>query len=152
MRSSRSASEPSLRPDDYPFRHRIRVRFAETDLMGVVHHSRYFPYLEEARVAYLVHIGHPYQEWQAAGLNAAVLEAWLRFRLPLRFDDECDVHLRLAAATRTTFEMAYLLTVDGHPAATGATVHGMVTADARPTRLPAWLVDLAAETVLKRFQ
>ena len=84
MRSSRSTAAPSLAPADYPFRHRVRVRFAETDLMGVVHHSRYFPYLEEARVAYLRHLDHPYQEWQAEGLNAAVLEAWLRFRLPLR--------------------------------------------------------------------
>ncbi|MGH9272329.1 MAG: acyl-CoA thioesterase [Ilumatobacteraceae bacterium] len=143
MRSNRSRAEPSLTPDDYPFAHRVRVRFAETDLMGVVHHSRYFPYLEEARVAYLDHLGHPYREWQAAGLNAAVLEAWLRFRQPLQFDDVVDVHLVLAAATRTTFEIAYLLTVDGRPAATGATVHGMVTADGRPGRLPTWLVDLA---------
>jgi acyl-CoA thioester hydrolase len=141
--SSRSRAEPSLAPADYPFHHRVRVRFAETDLMGVVHHSRYFPYLEEARVAYLRHIGHPYQELQKAGLNAAVLEAWLRFRQPLRFDDECDVHLVLASATRTTFEMAYLLTVDGRVAASGATVHGMVTADGRPARLPAWLVALS---------
>ena len=35
--------------------------------MGIVHHSRYFPYLEEARVAYLRHLGHPYQDWQATG-------------------------------------------------------------------------------------
>ena len=77
----------------YPFRHRIRVRFAETDTMGIVHHSRYLPYLEEARVAYLRHLGHPYQEWQAAGLDAAVLEAYVRYRQPLRFDDDVDVHL-----------------------------------------------------------
>ncbi len=142
-RGTRSRAEPSLTPGDYPFAHRVRVRFAETDLMGIVHHSRYFPYLEEARVAYLDHLGHPYRDWQEAGLNAAVLEAWLRFRQPLRFDDEVLVHLVLASATRTTFEMAYLLTVDDRPAATGSTVHGMVTADGRPGRLPAWLVELA---------
>jgi acyl-CoA thioester hydrolase len=56
------------------------------------------------------------------------------------------VHLRLASATRTTFQMAYLLTVDGEAAATGVTVHGMITADGRPTRLPAWLVELGAIT------
>ena len=42
-------------------------------------------------------------------MNAAVLEASLRYRRPLRFDDEVDVHLVLASATRTTFQMAYLL-------------------------------------------
>jgi len=141
MRSLRT--EPSLDPGAYSFRHRIRVRFAETDTMGIVHHSRYFPYLEEARVAYLRHLEHPYQEWQAAGLNAAVLEASLRYRQPLHFDDEVDVHLVMASATRTTFQMAYLLTVDTMAAATGVTVHGLITAAGRPVRLPDWLVALA---------
>jgi acyl-CoA thioester hydrolase len=138
----RVAVEPSLRPEDYPFTHRIRVRFAETDLMGIVHHSRYLPYLEEARVAYLRAIGHPYTDWRDEGLDSPVLEAYVQYRWPLRFDDEVDVHLRLASATRATFQMAYLLTVDAKPCATGVTVHGMITADGRPTRLPAWLVEL----------
>jgi acyl-CoA thioester hydrolase len=140
-------TEPALDPAAYPFKHQIRVRFAETDTMGIVHHSRYFPYLEEARVAYLRHLDHPYQEWQAAGLNAAVLEVALRYRQPLRFDDEVDVHLVVASATRTTFQMAYLLTVDDAPAATGVTVHGLITASGRPVRLPDWLVALAQEPV-----
>ena len=139
----RVAVEPSSRVEDYPFSHRLRVRFAETDLMGIVHHSRYLPYLEEARVAYLRHIGHPYHEWQDAGLDAAVLEVFVQYRRPLRFDEEIDVHLALASATRTTFQMAYLLTVAGDVAATAVTVHGCVTASGRPARLPAWLVEMA---------
>jgi len=138
-------AEPSTRVEDYPFTHRLRVRFAETDAMGIVHHSRYLPYLEEARVAYLRAIGHPYSEWQAAGIDAAVLEAWVRYRQPLRFDDEVDVHLVLASATRATFQMGYLLTVGTAVAATAVTVHGMVTSDGRPTRLSEWLVALAGE-------
>lgn len=134
--------DPSPNVGDYPFGHQIRVRFAETDAMGIVHHSRYLPYLEEARVAYLRHIDHPYTEWQAAGLDAAVLEAYLRYVKPLRFDDIVVVHLMLAASTRTTFQMAYLLTVDDTTAATAVTVHAMVNGQGRPTRLPAWLVDM----------
>lgn len=140
----RVAAEPSLQPADYPFRHRIRVRFAETDAMGIVHHSRYLPYLEEARVAYLRAIGHPYTEWREAGLDSAVLEAYVRYRRPLRFDDVVDVHLLLASASRTTFQMAYLLTLDDDAAATAVTVHGMVTAAGRPTRLPEWLAEMGA--------
>ena len=67
----------------------------------------------------------------------------MQYRQPLRFDDEVDVHLVLASATRTTFQMAYLLTVDGEVAATAVTVHGCVTAAGRPARLPTWLVDMA---------
>jgi acyl-CoA thioester hydrolase len=138
----RVAAEPSLRPDDYSFAHRLRVRFAETDAMAVVHHGRYLPYLEEARVEYLRHLGHPYTEWRESGVDAAVLEVFLQYRQALRFDDVVDVHVRLAGATRTTFQMAYLLARDGAPVATGVTVHGAVTATGRPTRLPAWLVEM----------
>jgi|EndMetStandDraft_8_1072994.scaffolds.fasta_scaffold462642_2 acyl-CoA thioester hydrolase len=140
----RVAVEPSLRAEDYPFSHRIRVRFAETDAMAVVHHGRYFPYLEAARVEYLRHLGHPYTEWRAAGVDATVLEAFMQYRQALRFDDVVDVHVRLAAVTRATFQMAYLLTRDDDVIATGVTVHGAVNADGRPTRLPRWLVEMGA--------
>ncbi len=140
----RLTARPSLDPADYAFAHRLRVRFAETDAMGVVHHSRYLPYLEAARVEYLRHLGHPYAEARADGLDYAVLEAYVQYRQPLRFDDELDVHLRLASATRASFNMVYLLTVDGQARATAVTVHGCVNSAGRPTRLPAWLTDLAA--------
>lgn len=140
----RTSFEPSRSPADYPFSHRIRVRFAETDAMGIVHHSRYLPYLEEARVAYLRDLGHPYTEMRAEGYDYAVLEAFVRYRMPLRFDDLVDVHLILASATRTTFQMGYLLTVDDEIRATAVTVHCCTDANGRPTRLPTWLVDLAA--------
>jgi len=144
----RLSVEPSLDAATYPFHHRIRVRFAETDAMGIVHHSRYLPYLEEGRVEYLRHLGHPYSELRSAGLDYAVLECFVQYRQPLRFDEQVDVHLALASATRASFQMAYLLTVgdaadDREVRATAVTVHGCVNAAGRPERLPAWLVDLA---------
>ena len=99
----RISVEPSRQASDYAFHHRIRVRFAETDAMGIVHHSRYLLYLEEARVAYLRHIGRPYPEWRAAGINATVLEVHLRYVKALQFDDEFDVHVSLAEV-RVMFE------------------------------------------------
>jgi acyl-CoA thioester hydrolase len=142
--------DPSVSPDDYDFVHRIRVRFVETDAMGIVHHSNYLAYFEEARVAYLRDIGHPFTEWRDAGLESPVLESFVRYRQPLQFDEVIDVRLRLAAATRATFQMAYLITVGddtgvARPRATGVTVHGCVTTAGRPTRLPAWLTALAPE-------
>ncbi len=141
----RVAAEPSLRVEDYPFSHRLRVRFAETDAMGVVHHGRYLPYLEAARVEYLRHLGHPYTAWREDGIDAAVLEVFVHYRQALRFDDVVDVHVRLAAVTRTTFQMVYLLTREATPVATGVTVHGAVTPDGRATRLPAWLAELRGD-------
>jgi len=134
--------QPSLEPNDYPFAHTLRVRFAETDAMGIVHHSRYLPYLEEARVEYLRHLGHPYHELRAEGVELAVLEVFVQYRQPLRFDEQVEVRLRLGSASRTSFQMAYLLTVAGEVRATAVTVHGSVTSAGRPTRLPPWLAAL----------
>ncbi len=146
----RLSTDPSTDPADYAFSHVIRVRFVETDAMGIVHHSNYLAYFEETRVEYLAHIGHPFTEWRADGLESPVLESFVQYRVPLRFDDVITVHLQLADVTRATFQMAYLVTVagdDGTPQAraTGVTVHGCTkAATGRPTRLPAWLRDLAA--------
>lgn len=138
----RLAEQPSIDPSDYEFTHQLRVRFAETDAMGIVHHSRYLPYFEEARVEYLRHIGHPYLEIRSTTGDIAVLEAFVQYRQPLRFDDVVTVHLRLGTTTRTTFQMLYLLTIDGAVHATGVTVHGALSPTGRPTRLPEWLVEL----------
>lgn len=146
----RVAVEPSLHVDDYPFHHPIRVRFAETDAMGIVHHSRYLPYLEEARVAYLREIGHPYPQWRAHGIESAVLECALRYRRPLHFDDIVIVHTALAHVTRATFQMAYLLTVEGVAHATGVTVHGCVTSEGRPTGLPTWMLTYPVHAAASR--
>ena len=137
--------EPTLVPADYPYVHHLRVRFSETDAMGIVHHSRYLPYLEEARVEYLRHLGHPYTEMRAEGIDYAVLEAFVQYRKPLKFDDRVAVHLKLGAATRASFQMAYLLAVEGEVRATGVTVHGCVNPDGRPVRMPAWLGELSTD-------
>ncbi len=138
----RISVDPSTEPADYGFSHRLRVRFAETDAMGIVHHSRYLPMMEEARVAYLRHIGHPYQSIRDEGIEMNVLEAFVQYRQPLLFDDIVDVHTSLATIERASFQMAYLLTVDGAIRATGVTAHGCVTPAGRPTRLPQWFRDL----------
>jgi acyl-CoA thioester hydrolase len=139
----RVAVDPSLDPDAYPFHHRIRVRFAETDAMGVVHHANYLLYLEESRVEYLRAIERPYDALRAEGIDLAVLESFVQYRAPLRFDDAVDVHVTMAAASRAVFQMAYLLTVGGAVRAAAVTVHGGVNAAGRAVRVPAWLTDLA---------
>jgi acyl-CoA thioester hydrolase len=138
----RQSLEPSRDPGEYPFAHRIRIRFAETDAMGIVHHAAYLPYLEEARVAYLRHLGHPYEEVRRDGFNFAVLEVVVRYRRPLEFDELVDVRLRAGAVSRASFQLAYLLTVADEVRATAVTVHGCVDPSGKPTRLPAWVGEI----------
>jgi acyl-CoA thioester hydrolase len=136
--------DPALDPGAYEYVHTVRVRFAETDAMGVVHHAAYLPYLEEARVAYLRSVGRPYAEIRASGTDIAVVEAHVRYRCPLRFDDVVRVHVRLGSPTRSTFQIAYLLMVGETAAATAVTMHACLDAvTGRPRRLDPWLADLA---------
>ncbi len=138
----------SLRPSDsladYPFVHRVRTRFAETDAMGVIHHAAYVPYLEEARAALLEWLGHPYEQVRADdGVDFGVLELSVRYRAPLRFGETVDVGAAVGGLTRATFQVAYLLAVDGTPRSTAVTVHGAVDRHGRATRLPSWLAGAA---------
>lgn len=140
---SRQSLEPTLDPADYPFTHRLRTRFAETDAMGIIHHAAYLPYLEEGRVEYLRAIGHPYDAVRGGedkeGRDFPVLEASVQYRQPLRFDEEVDVSLRLGAVRGASFQIAYLLAVAGAARATAVTVHGCVDRSGRPMRLPGWI-------------
>jgi acyl-CoA thioester hydrolase len=140
---NRLALEPSRDPADYAFVHRLRTRFAETDAMGVIHHASYLAYLEEARVEYLRSIEHPYGAVRSGkgddSRDFPVLEVSVRYRKPLRFDEEVDVALVIGAVTGTTFQIAYLVTVAGEVRATAVTVHGCVDRRGRPARLPAWV-------------
>jgi acyl-CoA thioester hydrolase len=131
-------------PAAYPFTHRLRVRFCETDAMGVVHHASYLAYLEETRVEYLRALGRPYDRLRAEGTEFPVVEAALRYRRPLRFDDAVDVAVMVASAGGATIQMSYLVGCAGEVSATAVTVHGVVDTQGRPTRVPGWLRELAA--------
>jgi acyl-CoA thioester hydrolase len=107
--------------------------------MGIVHHAAYLPYLEQARVSYLRAVGHPYSVMRAEGIDHAVLECFVQYRVPLRFEEEVLVHLRAMPGGRASFQLNYLLTVDGAVRATAMTVHGCVDQQGRPVRIPPWL-------------
>jgi acyl-CoA thioester hydrolase len=134
--------DPSTDPSTYSFAHDVRVRFAETDAMGIVHHASYLPYLEEARVAFLRSIDHDYVSVRASGVNFAVIEVAMKYVRPCYFDDVVTVHLRLGTRTKATFQIEYLLCVGGETRVTAVTAHGSIDPRGRPTRLPAWLAAL----------
>ena len=115
--------------------------------MGIVHHSRYLPYLEEARVEFLRSIGHPYTSRLDDGIDYAVIEAHVTYRIPLRFDDLFTVRLSVASATRATFTIGYELVIDDRVHATASTVHACVNAAGKPVRMPTWLRELAHSAI-----
>jgi acyl-CoA thioester hydrolase len=140
----RQTLDPPLDPDVYPFAQRVRVRFAETDAMGVAHHGSYLPWLEEARVGYLRASGHPYTDVRAGGNDIAVVECHVQYRAAAVFEDDLIVSCLLAPPTRATFEIAYLVRRADETIATAVTVHAFLeSATGRPLRPPAWVRDIA---------
>jgi acyl-CoA thioester hydrolase len=133
---------PSLDPSDYRFVHPVRTRFAETDAMGVVHHSAYPIYLEEARAMFMRRCGHPYADVRRAGVDLVVVELFVRYRLPLAFDEVVDISVDVGHLTPATFQVGYLLQVGGETRATAVTVHGAVGSDGRAVRLPTWFPEV----------
>ena len=88
---------------------RLRVRFYETDLMGIVHHGSYVSYLEVARVEWLRRRGVAYGSWAERGMHLAVVELGLKYRAPARFDDEIDVETVLGEKKAASIRFDYRL-------------------------------------------
>ncbi len=129
------------------FRIDLRVRFAETDAMGVAHHAAYLPYLETARVEYLRALGHPYRDLRDRdGLEFAVVGVDVRYHAPLRFDDVFSVTCALAARAHATFSLAYRVELGSTLVLSGRTRHAVLDRETgAPRRLPAWLSALPVE-------
>jgi acyl-CoA thioester hydrolase len=129
------------------FRIDLRVRFAETDAMGVAHHAAYLPYLETARVEYLRSLGHPYRELRDRDrIEFAVVGVDIRYHAPLRFDDVFSVSRALAERARATFSLAYRVELDDLLVLSGRTRHAVLDRETGvPQRLPKWLATLPVE-------
>ena len=117
----------------------LRVRYAETDRMGVVYYANYFVWFEVARTELLRTLGWTYREMEESGVLLPVIDARCEYRRPARYDDEIEVRTtgHLASAVRMTFD--YEVVVNGQPdvVATGRTMHAATDRDGRPCRLPA---------------
>lgn len=91
----------------------VRVRFCETDLMGIVHHGSYLSYFEAGRVEYMHRRGVEYLEWAKQGLHLRVVEARVRYRRTARFDERLVVETRLGEHTRVTVRFDYRIFREG---------------------------------------
>ncbi|OYV91678.1 MAG: hypothetical protein B7Z68_10695 [Acidobacteria bacterium 21-70-11] len=119
----------------------LKARYAETDQMGVVHHSVYPVWFEVARTALSHAVGLPYVEWERRGVLLMVGELACRYRRPARYDDDVTVWVRVGevASRRVVFEYR-VEGPDGRLLAEGETRHVVVDkATGHPTVIPAEL-------------
>jgi acyl-CoA thioester hydrolase len=127
---------------DFPFAHRQRVRFGETDLQGVVYYANYLVFAEVGRVAYLRELGIMYErDLLARGLDFTIGEARVRYHAPLRFDDEYDIKVRVGDIRHSSWTFEYAIDrADGAHGADASTIQVMLDQKTgRPTRIPAEL-------------
>ncbi|HLV19993.1 MAG TPA: thioesterase family protein [Polyangiaceae bacterium] len=94
-------------PEHCVSRYATRVRFVETDLMGILHHATHLTYFEAARVEYLRRRGLAWSAWAHRGVHLPVVEANLRYRKTASFDEELFVESRLTELTRVRVRFDY---------------------------------------------
>jgi acyl-CoA thioester hydrolase len=116
----------------------VRVRYAETDKMGVVYYANYFVWFEVARADLLRTLGWSYREMEHAGVSLPVIEAHCEYHRPARYDDELTVRAegRLLSPIRMEFIYQVTRADDEVLAASGRTVHAALDPTGRPCRLP----------------
>jgi len=115
----------------------LRVRYAETDQMSVVHHSNHLIWFEVGRVELLRQLGFSYLEMETDGMNTPVVEVTCRYKHPARFDDEITIRTRLAQMRTSLLRFQYEIVrkSDGRLLAEGETVHVVVGRDLKRTHL-----------------
>jgi acyl-CoA thioester hydrolase len=116
----------------------VRVRYADTDQMGVVYYANYLVWFEIGRTEWLRDTGSNYREMEQAGISLPVIEAHCEYRQPARYDDEIEIRTTALAVTavRLRFDYRAVRTTGDLLVAEGYTVHAAIGPSGRPCRLP----------------
>jgi acyl-CoA thioester hydrolase len=116
----------------------LRVRYAETDQMGVVYYANYFVWFEVARTDLLRRHGWTYRAMEESGVVLPVIEAGCQYHRPARYDEVMEIRTKAEVMSPVRMAFDYEVAVQGQPGviASGRTVHAAVGRDGRPCRLP----------------
>ncbi|NLY44195.1 MAG: acyl-CoA thioesterase [Clostridiaceae bacterium] len=116
---------------------RLRVRYAETDQMGIVHHSNYYVWFEVGRTEFFNQTGMSYGNIEKQGILLPLIESSCSYKEPARYEDEIIVRtwIEKLGAVRITFCYEIIREKDGKLLASGKTVHAFVNADLKPVNL-----------------
>ena len=133
--------EPTPTPTKFSGAHNrvsFRVRYAETDAMGVVHHSRYLPWMELGRTEFLRQYGFSYRQCEEEGYFFPLLTATCHYHAPAKYDDLVTVETWIKTIRPPYLEFAYKITrePDGLLLVNGETKQICITKDGKPRREP----------------
>ena len=114
----------------------IRVRYAETDRMGLLHHANYFVYFEMGRTELLRQRGLAYRDLEDAGHLLVIIDIGCKFRRPAYYDDVLTLHTTVTRVTHAKIVHGYTLSRDGELLAEGHSTLACVDRSGRPQGLP----------------
>ncbi len=114
---------------------RLRVRYQETDQMGVVYHANYFVWFEVGRAEYFRKLNMPYSEFERNNLFFPVIKAYCEYKSPARYDEEIIVVTRMKEIQEVRFSFQYNILRERELLATGSTEHAFVNRQGRPVVL-----------------
>jgi len=119
-------------------RSRVRVRYAETDQMGIVYYANYLVWFEVGRTDWLRETGWSYRDMEADGYSLPVIQASCSYLTSARYDDVLEVRTAgtLVSPVRIQFSYEVARAADNTMLATGTTVHAALGRSGRPRRLP----------------
>ncbi len=121
------------------FDYECRVRYGDTDKMGVSYYAHYFVWFEAARTEYFRALGLPYTECEKKGFFLPVAETGAKYHAPSTYDDLLRVRTSVSALRQSSIRFEYQVTRRGDEklVATGFSVHVFVDRDLRPVKIPA---------------
>jgi acyl-CoA thioester hydrolase len=126
-------------------RAQVTVRYAETDMMGIVYHGNYLPWFEVARTQLLREQGFPYRQLEADGYRIPVLEVALKYLRPALYDDNLTVVATIREKPLLRIRIEYEIFRGEELLVTGQTAHAFCDTTGQPTRPPAAFVAKMAE-------
>ncbi len=118
--------------------HRVRVRYCETDRMGIAHHGSYVAWLEEARTEYMRRCGKSYRQMEDKGNLLQVVDMSIRYVKPIDYDDVAAISVRMKERQKAAFTLEYRVQreSDGAVTAMAETKLACVGRDGKLRRLP----------------
>ena len=126
-------------------RSQVTVRYAETDMMGIVYHANYLPWFEVARTQLLREQGFPYRQLESDGFRIPVLEVSAKYRRPALYDDTLTIITRLKERPTLRVHLDYEVRRGDELLVTGFTTHAFINKAGEPVRPPAHLVQRMKE-------
>ncbi len=119
----------------------VRVRYAETDRMGLLHHANYLVYFEQARTELLRDQGLTYKDMEDAGFLLVLTKVEVRYKLPARYDELLTIRTTVVRSTPIRIEHKYEVMREGRLLAEGNTTLACIDREGRIQALPEWFLE-----------